>query len=307
MKSIIQFPHPGGEHNVKSGTKWNIGNHKRKYLKISGSYLEKTTSLPLEDLVYFWGEWESQSSITPISRENSVDFPNYFFEPFYTLPIPYNGCNTDPFVFGDQFYYCICKQGHYPSLRKIEKGDMILFGSNLNQHFVLDTVFVVKDSNEYDFQNIDSLKSEYNEVFYDVSLLPLNNTFAVKPKDIVDDTERSGCFIPKSGDDETDYKPTCHPSGDLKNKIYKAAMYNDRHDFDDIFSFSPCLPEPFGKEGFARPSLDLPFISQGLTQGIKIIKSEDVKTIWLQIINEVLKQGLCIMIKTDLPEKVQNL
>jgi hypothetical protein len=177
----------------------------------------------------------------------------------------------------------------------------------MNKHFVLDTVFVVKDSIEYEIQNIAKLKSEFNEFFYDVSLLPLNNIFAVKPKDIIDDTERSGCIIPKSGDDESDYKPTCQPLGDLKNKIYEAAMYNDRHDFDDIFSFSPCLPEPFGKEGFARPSLDLPFISQGLTQGIKIIKSEDVKTIWLQIINEVLKKGLCIMIKTDLPEKVQNL
>ena len=67
MKTIIQFPHPGSEHNAKTGTKWNTGAHKRKYLKVAGSYLKNLSSKPIDDTVYFWGEWEAPSIIAPIA------------------------------------------------------------------------------------------------------------------------------------------------------------------------------------------------------------------------------------------------
>jgi len=66
MKTIIQFPHPGREHTAKSGTKWNTSIHKRKYMKVKGLYLKNLSSKPIDDTVYFWGEWEASSSVTPI-------------------------------------------------------------------------------------------------------------------------------------------------------------------------------------------------------------------------------------------------
>lgn len=36
---IIQFIHPGKEHGKKSGTQWWTGTHMRKYMKVSGSFV----------------------------------------------------------------------------------------------------------------------------------------------------------------------------------------------------------------------------------------------------------------------------
>ena len=44
MPSIVQFFHPGGEHSPdlysKTYKKWNNNDHKRKYIKSKGNYIE---------------------------------------------------------------------------------------------------------------------------------------------------------------------------------------------------------------------------------------------------------------------------
>ena len=302
MKTIIQFPHPGGEHNNKTGTKWNTGSHKRKYLKVKGSYLKTLSSKPIKDTVYFWGEWEAQSHVTPISGVIKHNFPKYIFEPCYKLPV--GTANTDPFVFGNQFYYCICKQGHYPALRNLDKGDMILFGSNLNKHFVLDTVFVIKDWQEFEIKDLASLKSKFNDAFYHASLEPIINAKQVTSKCIAVDT-KTGLCLPENGDNNDDDKTVLNG----KYRIYEAVMYSDKDSFNGIFSYSPCLPDPVGRNGFARPIINHSSVSQGLNQGIKIIKNEDVVKVWNEITTSILNQdnNLNLMINTELPSICTNL
>lgn len=72
-----------------------------------------------------------------------------------------NRSNTDPFVFGNYFIYSCCRQftknkenGNfkYSSMKSLQKGSLILFGSSFlnpqgeDPYFALDTVFVVGES-----------------------------------------------------------------------------------------------------------------------------------------------------------------
>ena len=296
MPSIIQFPHPGGEHTEKSGTVWNKGNHKRKYIKIKGSYLDDLLAEPITNIIYFWGEWEAQSKCIHIDGNNSP-LPKYIFEPYYQTQ--FGKTNTDPFVFGNQFYYFICKQGHYTSLRNLNPGDLILFGSNLKNQFVLDTVFVIKCHDEYQVSKIPGLEGRYNDAFYNVSLTPIVKTKQVDTKEIIEGCD--GYCIPTGGDNKNDCNPTISTD---RYRIYKAAMYEDREQFGGIFSYAPCFPDPQGNKGFARPTINPEYISQGLNQGIKIIEEKIPAEVWNNVTKMVLEQKLKLMVTTDLPNKI---
>jgi len=300
MKSIIQFLHPGKEHSINSGEIWNVSSHKRKYLKLKGSYVFDLSLMPIDDTVCFWGEWEAQSKGQAIP-DNMAPLPINIFEPYYSLPVPINGCNTDPFFIGDQFYYCICKQGHYPSLRSLDSGALILFGSHRAGNFLIDSVFVVKDSIEYEVQNIESIKLNYNEVFYNVSLSPLNISSTAEPKEFFDNKHKSCGSILISSDAVVDNTQTCLKQNNSKCRIYQAVMYNDRKNFDGMFSFAPCLPYNLGKNGFARPIINSCNISQTLKQGIKILSNQLAKDVWSNIVQQIFSNKLNLMIKTDLP------
>ena len=300
MSSIIQFPHPGSEHNNKTGTKWNTGKHKRKFLKENGYYLTALSTKPIKGIVYFWGEWEAPSIVTTIPG-NKSPLPKNIFKPYYTLPVQKNAANTDPFVFGYQFHYCICKQGHYPSLRDLEKGDMILFGSNLKGCFVLDTVLVIKDWYEYEINDLPTIKKQYSDTFYYTSLEPILNGNQVDAK-VISIDDKNGYCLPCNGDDKTDNNPV---ENIKKYRIYNALMFEDKED-KGIFSYVPCLPNPPGKKGFERPSISFNPISQNLNQGIKIIKGENINKAWHEITAEILNKGLSLMIKTDLPQLTTN-
>jgi len=294
MNQVIQFIHPGGEHNINTGEIWNKGSHKRKYLKVSGDYLQDISTKPLHGNVYFWGEWEAQSKVTKIC--NQLPLPQYIFEPYYCLPIGL--INSDPFIFGDQFYYCICKQGHYPILRNLQSGDIILFGSNLNGHFVLDTVFVIKDYFEYKIKDIKNINAKYNDVFYEVSLIPISLSSQIDCKELIKDDV--GLCVAKSCDDENDYYPSITIK---KYRIYNAVMYDERKKFEGLFSYSPCLPNSSGAKGFSRPVINSSALSQTLNQGLKII---DAKSMWHDVTKQVLDSGLNLMIKNKLPQKLYN-
>ena len=297
MNTVIQFMHPGDEHSIKSGTTWNNGAHKRKYLNIDGDYLTDLASRPQNERLYFWGEWEAQSKAMPINS-TEPDFPSIIFSPYYSSTNAANICNTDPFAFGDSFYYCVCKQGHYSSLRDLNKGDIILFGSCKHDQFVLDTLFVVKGFYEYELEEIPTLKSKYNKTFYDVSLAPLHTAKCVSAATIIN---KDGICTPLNCNEEEER----FPSKEVKKyRIYEAAMYEDRYEFDGLFSYVPCLPNTKGVEGFKRPNITkVDFITNTLTQGIKITPNADALTIWKEVTKQVLEQGLNLLIKTDLPTK----
>jgi hypothetical protein len=151
---VVQFPHPGGEHNPGNVPRqsWNTGDHARKFLQSNGRYVAEDGSLGDGALV-FWGEWEAPSYV--IKRWGPKDFlPCFLHTPVWERPAAgRTRQNTDPWVFGDSFRFSNCRQLTRKPMRKrtalqmLTPGSLVLFGStNKFGKFTIDTVFVVKDS-----------------------------------------------------------------------------------------------------------------------------------------------------------------
>ena len=190
-RMIVEFSHPGKEYipykrkddpnvlfNNKSRNigkrKWNnLHSHKRKFMKSHGNYLSSNNILFKTEPLTFWGEWEAESYF---ERINTTESPQFIHSPF--LDIGYNGPtkhNTDPFVFGERFWYTNCKQGKKDRksfLRNLSKNSIILFGTESKYGFKLDTVFVVKD--KFDCLQIQSKIETFSEQFKKTNLF-LNN------------------------------------------------------------------------------------------------------------------------------------
>jgi hypothetical protein len=175
MLSIVQFFHPGKEHGYDKNCSengcfikdWNTlftkrgkeNDHKRKFLLNEGSYVKDEKRH--EGKLLFWGEWEPPSKVTELKQQtNSSQYginPNYLHRPFLPsddqLRIYHEKKhyyhNSDPFVFGNNFIYGICRQKHIKNLRSLKEGSLIIFGSSVNHRFVIDTVFVVKTATPY--------------------------------------------------------------------------------------------------------------------------------------------------------------
>ena len=172
MPSIIQLFHPGPEHGYdKSLSKngqllkdWHVSvnkngkpvSHKRKFLSCKGSYI--IDGIKKNGDLLFWGEWEPPSHVEKLEQSECIENPKFLHTPFIPDQLSvyqndlYNGKhryqNTDPFVFGKYFMYSNCMQKK-KSLRELEEGSLIIFGSKVNMHFVIDTVFVVKEAAKY--------------------------------------------------------------------------------------------------------------------------------------------------------------
>jgi hypothetical protein len=297
MNKIIQFLHPGAEHDSSSGMVLNSNNHRRKFMRLNGACVDSNNEIHQEAL-YFWGEWEAQSELLKSNLNTSKNFPSHLFYPFYHLG-DIGKCNTDPFVFGTQFYYCICKQGHFKSMRLLNKGDLILFGSHKEQEFVLDTLFVVKNHTTYSKSTFNGLKEPTNETYFDVSIAPIFKKESVECIPLIEDND--GCVTPKDKNlDEGNKCLYSKTKGVDEYKNYEAAMYHDKDNFNGIFSFVPC-----SKDGaFARPIIKLDNVINPLQkQGVKISSNQDVVDKWGQITQQIFNQGLCLMINNELPKK----
>jgi len=158
---------------------WNQSPHKRKFVLNDGCYVENGEKR--DGKLLFWCEWEPPSSVKELKLQTDSEHglnPKFLHFPFlppdeqikvYQEKTFQNSCqnpdckggctneggnaqknkiesyqNTDPFVFGDCFIYAICRQD-MKSLRALEPGSLILFGSRVNLRFAIDTVLVVKD------------------------------------------------------------------------------------------------------------------------------------------------------------------
>ena len=110
--SVVQFPHPGGEHVPPKSSpimRWNTGSHRRKFLSADGVWIDDTGRLE-SGTIAFWGEWEAPSRVRQ-TFPRAAGLPRYLHEalPATDPPAGFRQ-NTDPWVFGSTFLYSNCKQ-----------------------------------------------------------------------------------------------------------------------------------------------------------------------------------------------------
>lgn len=280
---VIQFIHPGNEfkfHKNKgfvydSSDKrwiriWNSDDkHYRKLIKCAGCYVNPNNpSKPVDaDELYFWGEWESYSHFTQMNGAG-------IHEPFYGFPKGVQ--NTDPYVFGDDgFKYCICQQTG--KLLDLNDGDIIVFGTNKNNYFCIDTIFVVDLSKTVLSSDIKKTCGKgFTSRYIDVTLSQL----------------RQYLRLP--------YKPA--PKGKKENKVYRSRTWSDNN---HIFSFVPCCinykPVKFQiswndlnyKKYFGKNS-----------QGRKITELHDseIDMFWNWLLGEIMRQNFVLGISFAEPQ-----
>lgn len=119
-------------------------------MQMSGSATDRPDTKPkhIENL-YFWGEYEPDTiatglTVPPPGTMRGV-YPTYLNTQVVPIPSAPNGAlNTDPFVFCGPFIYSNCRQASINQIvQSLQHGDVFLFGSSLNEVFVLDTCIVV--------------------------------------------------------------------------------------------------------------------------------------------------------------------
>lgn len=269
MPCFIQFMHNGRESVPDSRTcrSWNRGDHRRKFLKCDGIRLDGNWR-KLHGDILFWAEWEPESLVIKELKTPLKEGPRYIYRPFYIIPKSYKGRqNTDPFVYGREFRYSLCQQPSHPSLRNLERGSVILFGSRIDRKFALDTLFVVSDYVDYDPRNCKAVLQQVDETYKIVTMNPI-----LEGKKVV-------C------------RRTCTQEINVTTcRSYRGATFDNK--INGMFSFFPCQAYTEDSVGFARPTIRMSTISDNLTQGIKITKCDslgDVSDYWREAVRQVTK------------------
>ncbi len=284
---FVQFLHPQSEPSRNRGSRWNTGNHVRKYLRTDGTYLSGDQAIngPIE----FWGEWEAESVVAREFQSGDPQGPGRVWRPCYEKKTDYRGLqNTDPFVFGG-FFYTGCQQHTQQGptqLRYLSRGSVVLFGSRVGGIFALDTVFVVDRWVDHDVATYRSvLRGRVPEAYWDVTLGPRYS-----------DTD------PLCGPRAL----VCLPEEWESDRLYIGATY-DRQ-VDGMFSFVPCLRAGFSSSGFPRPTIELPgMVNPRLTRKYRSNPQRstvEVEDLWRQVVEQVLCQGLDLGISVSVPGPV---
>jgi hypothetical protein len=272
---FVQFPHPGKEHAVcPSGIRpWPRADelHRRTFLQSPAQYRLEHDGPDEHGDVMFWGEWEGEARLVteldPVPEgPRFLCTPNPRGEP----PITTDGTppqNTDPFVWGETMAYIGCRQPRNRKLRELGRGSLILFGSNLNDRFVLDTAFVVNGWAEHDC-----------------------DTFSEKLDGIASEAHMRAGIAP------------FHGWGMKKTLRYYAAA-TAQAPVEGMYSFVPCLPS--AGRGFARPELHIDgFIDPDLrmqARSSKPLDPESVAELWNEVVDQVTGQGLALATQLELP------
>jgi len=284
---FVQFMHPGIEHHPDNGRLkyWNRSSHRRKFLKNSGRSI--IGNRLEEGEMVFWGEWEPESEVIKEIISPLPNGPRYIYRPYYVVPPSYDELqNTDPFVFGEQFFYEGCQQrtkNGPTQLMYLARGSVILFGSRVNgSDFVVDTVFVVDDWIEHS-----------------------RSDFRKRLADAVPDAYKEVTISPWYHEAFSDNKRCIRTSSSESWRLYFGATYENP--LNGMFSFFPCLPYAEGDRGFARPRIRIQgAITDNLSQGKKYNPQENldaVKTLWDEVVRQVEDQGLRLGVFAEIPPR----
>ena len=278
---VVQFPHPGPEHKPPKGAAvfpWNLGPHRRKFLRAPGSLLGNEDVLRQADAV-FWGEYEAASRV--VHRwPPAGDLPTTLHEPLLsTPPDSAKRQNTDPWVFGDRFLYSNCKQltpsGGASALQHLTGGSVILFGSQIDGRFCLDTVFVVAESLRY--------------TPTDAAGLPVDDAFRV-------------CTI----ESLAAYQHHAINLRAAQFTLYLGATYNNP--VHGMYSFTPALPADAGGLRFARPEYsDRRFVNPKSKQspsGAQLRRpTPEVREAWHAAVQACQRADLCLAVNLHPTER----
>lgn len=294
MPKIIQFLHTALEASPLNDSDnfipWNNNDsHRRKFILSNGKYINENNLAEVSDLV-FWGEWEAQSLIEKINNTNQSP-PNYLNKPFLNPSTPNRTHNTDPYVFGNNFRYIICKQGFFHNvLTNLEANSIILFGSSINGQFCLDTVFVVSDDkSNYTINNIEKLfPVNKRGQYYHASVNPIYDEFDYNKNALDEDF--------------------CRINDDREYTFYKAVNFDDRNNYNNIYSFVPCRLYNQPNYAFRQPIINLDFINGNQTQGIKSkdCSVEEIVFYWNEIVKQIENKNLKRAVYFKNPEIKSN-
>ena len=284
---FVQFIHPGGEHKPDHGLikSWNRSDHKRKFLKQTGSYV--ADARVEKGQMLFWGEWEPESRVERKIDDPIPRGPRFIYEPYYVMPKSYDGLqNTDPFVFGKQFHYTWCqqrKQQHKTQLRYLSRGSVILFGSCEGRNvFVLDTVFVVDHW-------MDHARASYRRV--------LAGAISQEYEEVT--------IIPGYQDPSAEGKSCAAADSRETWRLYFGVSYDNP--LQGMYSFFSCQPYEAKSKGFARPKISLRrVITDNLNQGKKLTEQpslDEMKLLWGSVAGQVKEQGLALGVYAEMPER----
>lgn len=265
---VVHLPHPAAEHSVKLKEQdamifpWNRNQHRRKFICNKGKCLDSINGEPNATDVdlYFWGEWEQPSKVSMIGgcpKENAKrDQPTYMHQPivgtldddcddmfvkYVSADNPNNGYqNTDPYVYGECFYYSCCRQTG--KMKQLQEGDIIIFygGDEQNGKQVkIDTVFVVGGKRlEYgrDAKGIYVDDLAGNRYYND----------DIKKNVAVSDTYLNGVL-----------NAIWYGRGAKKNSYFHNVLYygaTQKNPVNGMFSYFICKTGEEGKKGFPRVS-----------------------------------------------------
>ena len=281
---FVQFIHPGLEHEPDSaaGRSWNVEMHRRKFLRQPGRCLAAPDAKPVAAPLVFWGEYEPPTRLVKTFANPVPDGPRFLFAPAPVEFHPHDPplMNTDPFVFGDRFFYSICKQNNKrgpTAMQRLARGSVILFGSGKHRaQFVVDTVFVVADYVDWNLSNYrETLKDAVPPEYFHSTLEPI--AYEMKVRNL-------------------------SPSQTFR--LYIGATVEKP--VEGMFSFFPCRPAKDGEvSGFARPVLRRAgILTDNLTQGQRLNPMPDVaaiRALWADVARQVLDQGLFLGVHADLP------
>lgn len=285
----IQLNHPGHQKPFRLGHGYcQIGNqiirewsndvvHFRKFIQNNGHYVIDLKDLqPSQADLFFWGEWEGNSYFDEFPNADYRILPNGLHKLFHSTKI--RGLqNTDPYIYGENFKYCVCKQtGH---LTNLILNDLILFGTvvpSLNK-FYIDTVFIIKDHNSS--ANVQATGgATYSQVYKEETLEQLNEYLKV-------------------------------PTYANNNKVYQSKTWWDDKEY---FSFVPCKLD-YKNVGFERLFIKLSNQTFQLSRNPTgksflrncFLSSQDL---WKEIVRISIEQGFVLGIKFDEPtfDKIIN-
>ena len=286
---FIQFPHPHGEHNSRSGRKWHEtetkgGNkkpHRRKFMQFQGRWARQDSTTDCDKL-WAWGEWEPGSTRVRGLAAPDRWHPRHLWEP-HDVRKPHYRClhGTDPFIFGDRFLYSSCHQGNYPKLKELAPGSVIAFGSGSDCGWMLDTVFVVRKYIDYQVdKRWTKLRGKVPEAFLHVTGGPLL------------DNPGEGCS-PEG----------CAP-GQERLRLYLGATPEKR--VNGMFSFFPARLVG-GCKGFPRPFIFLEdkYFNRENRRTPKgqnmVVSAAELVRLWGSIVKQVHDQELLLGSYAELP------